>query len=61
MKTSKREERACKIPKRKNCSKKEVTGDFLLSTAAYKMNTLQRVFHVQWRLRKLQKKMRRAG
>jgi hypothetical protein len=57
----KKRRRACKIPKRKNCSKKEVTGDFLLSTAAYKMNTLQRVLHVQWRLQKLQKKMRRAG
>jgi hypothetical protein len=36
--------------KKKNCSKKEVAGDFLLSTVAYKMNMLQRVLHVQWRL-----------
>jgi len=60
METSKREERACKIPKRKNCSKKEVTGDFVLSTVAYEMDMLQRVLHVQWRLGKLQKKMRCA-
>jgi hypothetical protein len=46
MKTSKREERACKIPKRKNCGKKEVNGDFLLPTVATKMDTLQRVLHV---------------
>jgi hypothetical protein len=53
-KRRKREERACKIPKRKNRSKKEVTGDFVLSTVAYEMDILQRVLHVQWRLRKLQ-------
>jgi hypothetical protein len=51
MKTSKREERACKIPKTKNCSKKEVTGDFVLSTVAYKMDMLQRVLDVQWGFR----------
>jgi hypothetical protein len=48
MKTSKREERACKIAKMKNCSKKRVTGDFVLSTVTHKMDMLQRDSHVQW-------------